>query len=932
MGRSERKALPCGSPSDLVKEGSCSQGRFMRWVCFRLYWLVAVWVLFGGGNLLLGQAITPVPSQLENQAVFTTSTFDIQSSKATPSRISGFFVEGTFYIAFGISSTSGFDTQHGPGLFYGLADSILENPTQLSFSGEDKIQLQDLVKQGSNDQFQMAATLIDGVPFVFWIHTIGTGGSNINQFAATRIQPPLVSGAPPSVVGDPVVFDTSKILTTTTTSTVAFTQALDTAIASLGDQAYLFVLQSDPVNRIVVLATDGESVAFQENIDFGETVAFGSIDACNVTLSSGEEAVLIAFTQQPAGEPVSQIQMVVWQPGGNTLPLVVAPPDVTPTIGYTNASVRVGYGPINSTNVNFADPTNAATLYYNIPVNASRQVQPCLLQVNLPDSFAVGGTGPVLAGSSAGGWSIQTSGLSTQSYTADVTLVTVFPASMPAGSGTFNTVHQFQTLCILGGNADENTKENNYISSMFTLRLEAQSNSPNGPFATQSWTDYPPGLTPEEQESWQASLVQSWLLLGVITGLPPAPLPRESLIGEGSLQISYSTSTTDASTQTSKTSFGISGGFKGAAKGFELNVGSGYGQMAASGVTQQTSYSVTYSEQYEDPNRGWLVVLQPNYYNGLYEVQAYDGTSLDMQIFCSWPDGGNVLSIPFVLTNPNTPVPGYPKSVYTFPVDTASGRPVIRWPRTGDLDGWMSPPLPNELGTVPGSKNTNLYTDGQGINAQIGATQTLGVSGSNLVTFTTDSEQKVNVEGGVSLFGFSVKGNYEWSWLNQSKATFDEDNAITVQYPALNPNWGYSYLNISLILNQLAQSPSEVPNWIPTIFSGSNPWLITWKVQQKTPVVGGTGTDAIFGTYLANPLFNDLGWFYFPRFYQMIYRKNVGDWGYMLLPQTWVMAHPAATPDNLILYHNRSDRWYWTSEYHFPFVFDLEAEHWRSAW
>jgi hypothetical protein len=42
------------------------------------------------------------------------------------------------------------------------------------------------------------------------------------------------------------------------------------------------------------------------------------------------------------------------------------------------------------------------------------------------------------------------------------------------------------------------------------------------------------------------------------------------------------------------------------------------------------------------------------------------------------------------------------------------------------------------------------------------------------------------------------------------------------------------------MFDRLIDNPTSPPQWMPAVFAGSKPWILTWKVLSTAPGLAGT--------------------------------------------------------------------------------------------
>ena len=328
----------------------------------------------------------------------------------------------------------------------------------------------------------------------------------------------------------------------------------------------------------------------------------------------------------------------------------------------------------------------------------------------------------------------------------------------------------------------------------------------------------------------------SWTLLGVIAGAPPVPNGSDI-----SSTISFSFSQTDTQKSIATTSNTQSATVK---TGGDL-VSGGYSKINSTSNSNSTATSVSltadksYSHDNPDLGRyGLYVFVRPIYTQQVYTIYTWDGQPLDdVEVTLLRIESMNWGVAPFQLTDPtmlvdrSDVIPGMQQVLSQF----ADGITPTAWPNTDDLNGWIDFSANN-----PGFSSG--FSGSSSAQAEIANTYGFNVTPfisdvSDQQTFASDadrdltSETKLNIDVSLDLKYIKIGGSYEHSGSTEFDFSQGSEFDVSVSYNNL---LGQTF--DEFFITPWICFPSDVPEdppWIPEVFAGQRPWLITWFVGGK---------------------------------------------------------------------------------------------------
>jgi hypothetical protein len=334
----------------------------------------------------------------------------------------------------------------------------------------------------------------------------------------------------------------------------------------------------------------------------------------------------------------------------------------------------------------------------------------------------------------------------------------------------------------------------------------------------------------------------SWILLGIVTGVPPYP-PNIGPKTQDSVTIQYTGSGTDtASVETTDGAMASLG-----ASGDGLSIEGSYKTtlMESSEGTTAWSYGTllplvnTYTDGNETKIKqdvGWMVVLKPAYFRDDYTVTTRDGQPTGITISVIWTGNQDecrpsVDYFEFIISDP-TMVPPDPykrgaQNMYKFPAG-------LTWPGSANPGGWptdFQPPASWMLNTFMGQQPFQTVT------GSTGAPELLTFSKGFTDSQTNSIAQAIDIQEGVNFSVFKFKASQNFAMKSQLKIVYTNGLQISINYGGFNaPNGPNDYDEITIQPLLYAGNPtidSPLP-WVPTIYRQHAPWLLTWQVNSMT--------------------------------------------------------------------------------------------------
>jgi len=621
----------------------------------------------------------------------------------------------------------------------------------------------------------------------------------------------------------------------------------DVASAALGNKMYLFLLagpKGSP-NGIQVWSYDGNATTgpvqetnytFATSTDPNIGPYLQSIDACDVQLPSGEQAILVTAVYNR--NSISQVEVWLFA-GGATSPVTLLPftPTNPPGESDSQASVRI----VNCLG-NGGNKINSCTIFYSIYQGFGGLGQSTLYtsQIGIPSSLKNGTLSQV------GGWSAQSGVWNNNRNAASSQFPfgwAAFSVAAPFGTSYngYSSVAQYLTLFQKGSERSFRNHDNYLVSSLGQeLVLD--------PKSAQTIWDTSLAATSTMTPVNAQSAVESWNLLGVITGLPP--LPQGTVVPDTRpiLSVKYDSSSTTSVQTNNATTVSVGGGVDDV-----LVVSATYKNAAKTGNTNSNTIQLDLKKSFgsepgpntyvNDEQYGFLLASAPSFIAGRYDLYAWDGTtSLGYSNETIATNGSTIEEVPFLLLNPSTPISGYPACIYSSFPKNPDGTVVVTYPLMTDIEGWKTPLVLTDLAPlIPGYKTSIEYEGTPGSST----TMALFTSSSN--SYSTATSSSIKVGEGIDFLGIKINNSSTVTIGSQTSTTFTTGTTTQIRYPELTPTEQtsspiYTLITLNAYLNRLGTSTTEPQNWMPTIFQGSQPWLLTWQVTDTgTQTAGGTG-------------------------------------------------------------------------------------------
>lgn len=482
---------------------------------------------------------------------------------------------------------------------------------------------------------------------------------------------------------------------------------------------------------------------------------------------------------------------------------------------------------------------------------------------------------------------------------------------------------------------------NPILNTLDSLVLKPSTTDPN---------NFPTYTTEEIKVSTSnlSAAIESWQLLGVIAGFVPEPSGSSKFITNTVLLESTDESGNDSTSAiTSSVSFSASTKLKSLplSPDFSASTKSSSANSDITGTSYSTDMSLKFSPAAQalsgkpDAQRfqyGKLIVSQPNYKFIQYNVYSADGkTDLEIDYWIYWTFGANIAYYDFFLSDPNQstitiedvsinlPIPG-PVGIYTFPTDS-NGDAVLTWPASNDLLQWLKPIDSN---TLLSSTDFALMST---IQAEPGDVTTYGLQSTGKISQSVTNNNTINYGAGVDLFGVSF--SKESTWESQSDVTtiFVGQENLSITYGNLDSNGPIESITIQPYL-KLANGDGTEP-WIPTVFKGQRPWLLTWQVAQ-VDFTDTSSQNSAFGTILkAYPdspdsaaqkwFHSDFGaiWQYDINWY---YLDDFDAWGWVYLEASSPSDPSTPQEEGLFAWIDGGTDWIFISQNSYPYYYSYD--------
>jgi hypothetical protein len=772
-------------------------------------------------SILAGLFVSALFSSAASAQLTGNQTFiDVPGNVDRQARVAGFYFNGEYYLVY--ANNQGLAYPAPPTICYAATTTSGGTPPQLGFQNNPSSITIPNVPSDYNITHS-AVAVVSNAPYLFSFEVPRYGSPTFLQAIYQKVVPSVIAGNAPTFT------DTGTLTNSGLSSPIA--RLYNVTAASLGSKMYLFLLTgSGPKpTTIQVISYGGQGTTPQSEPDYTFAGAqtdttIQDLDATNVTLASGEQAIVVTACYVGAG--TSRVKAWLFT-GKATGPVTLQPYNFyNPPYAEIPGSVRIIYGPAQ-----VSRPINSCTLFFAAVDNGFFGVSSRIYtaQLALPPSLESGGL------SQDGSWTRLTGiwqNYRNGQYSQYPYAWTVFPVSVPVGNSTngYTNVCQYIAFFQKGLEGEEFNHPDSLVSSL-ALQLKL-----NPATAGEEWIS---SVTSTLTAANQKAAVQSWNLLGVITGLPPLPAGTQVNYRNPTVVLNYD-STESGSKQVNQTSVVTVGA---SANVSDIGASAAYTNSSQQGSTSSSSISLALNlafhsdatqqtyDKYSD--LGFLVVSQPNYVTGQYHIYAYDGTtSLGIATETISTSGTTLSTIPFYLDNPSAPYPNEPACIYqSFPVESP-GVAQVTYPLTTDIAGWEYPDSLTAVTPLFPSLGTQILSGSDVSSKQV----TLTSSTSN--SYSHQTSNKIQVGGGVSFFGIGGRGSQSFTLKSNTSIVFSSSNSSLIAYPQLQDSKGYSQISLEVDFDKLDDAATAAPNWMPTIFQGSQPWLLTWKVLSATP----TGT------------------------------------------------------------------------------------------
>jgi hypothetical protein len=745
------------------------------------------------------------------------TNINIPGNASGTCRMAGFSFNNQYFLAYD-NGISGYSST--PSLAYGgliSTPTSAGNPPILHFQNPTSIPITGVPTDVNTTH--SAAAVVNDAPYLFEFKCKpGKKPSVVNAYYQ-KYQGSSVPGQP---------FSTTQTVNSSLSSSLG--TLFDVAAAPLGSKMYLFMLTGtgDSPTGITVWSYAGQGSGgpvAESNYTFANSNSpyIQSLDATNVTLESGEQAIIVTTAYVHDG--VSQVK--AWLFAGNATSPVSLPSFsmANPPYAQIPGTVRLCYGPASGLVAANSCTVFFAAVQHNI--FSSDKARIYAGQIGLPTSLAAGTL------SQLGGWSQQTNlwqSTRNQFFTQYPYAWTVFPVAVPYGTTTngYSSVAQYITM-FQKGNVSAPFAHPDLMTSSLALEMQLDPST--------AATEWDSSVTSTLSDGDAKAAVQSWNLLGIITGIPPLPAGTTVTYRAPILTLAYDKSQ-GKSVQTSNTTVVTAGvsvdiGF--------LNSSATYTNAIRQGSTSTQTITLGVNEEYHsnaDKNnntydaysdQGYLIVSQPKYFTSNYDVYAYDGqTYLGVSHVTISANGTTLASIPFYLDNPANPYPNNPACIYqSFPVNS-NGVAQVTYHLTTDIENWKtSPPILTDVAPF----SSFSIPDIAGVDYESSAVK---LTSSSTNSFSNATTNKITVGTGVDFFGIGGKGKSSFIMKSQTSVAIATSQTGQIVYPQLQDTQGYSAIKIQPNFNKLANLPNTQPNWMPTIFEGSQPWILSWQVLSYT--------------------------------------------------------------------------------------------------
>ena len=353
----------------------------------------------------------------------------------------------------------------------------------------------------------------------------------------------------------------------------------------------------------------------------------------------------------------------------------------------------------------------------------------------------------------------------------------------------------------------------------------------------------------------------AWILLGVITGLPPY-YPNGTVVGKlnSSYLLSYGmeTGTKVSTSVSSKRTFSFSYGqtFKFASASIGMGYTNSVEQKSEQEHTVTVSKSLSFGPDYVNPvgiptgAQAWGVFFVPQITNDRYQLYAPDqATDLNMTLYYTYIGDGSILAKEFDMTNPYNPLNApFWHGIKTFP-------------NSLDYEGWAGDDtfIPNSE-TDDYKRRFASMIDSEDSATDFALTET---------DTTVESQENTNtISVSAGAFGFSAGMEGSLTIASSNSTTFGQH--ISVHYGL--PGWSadqvdpppddyLQYLDTMNMYMYLLDPKTENAFWIPDAAKSQarqqHPWCLTWHVNNYRNVASYVtqvgGPESVGGALQSNP-------------------------------------------------------------------------------
>lgn len=310
-------------------------------------------------------------------------------------------------------------------------------------------------------------------------------------------------------------------------------------------------------------------------------------------------------------------------------------------------------------------------------------------------------------------------------------------------------------------------------------------------------------------------LPSSWSLIGVIEGVPPFALNNNAPGSAGESSVTYGESTESSVSTTTTYGLSVSAGVSGkidSVGGAGLTVSGGYKNVRDydQAITKSVEFTWKNSGDNAEGAKGFLVIQKPTMAVDNYTRYAYDqSVELGLVNFTSVKS----VDIEYDTYDLNSPLAGMKAQ-----------------PISSNYKGWYL----KSPGTTNCLERINSLSAVHGVGSTTSSIKLTSTS-----SVENDYDCSVKVEGDL-LSIFKASGDFSFNLDSKSSTTLGQNISATLTLA--DPPSGETRLvdKISVIPYWMAAKDISQAYWIPSGYSGSTPWCLTWSVASLTPVPVGT--------------------------------------------------------------------------------------------